>query len=63
VRKPLKPKYNPTLAERAYLSQYEEGTRYVWLHRMRNEPDMLPDVALVAEIQRSIDDAVREAKG
>lgn len=61
--KPLKPEYAPTLAERAYLSQYEEGIRHVMLLRLRREPDMLPDVALVAEIQRSIDEAVREAKG
>jgi len=59
--KPIKPKYEPTLAERAWLSQFDAAARYVWWHRLRNEPDMLPDRWLVNEIQRSIDDAVMDA--
>jgi len=51
-----------TRAERAWLSQYEPSERAAWLMRLRTEPDMTQDTALVAAIQREIDEAVAEAR-
>lgn len=51
-----------TPAERAWLSQFDQSTRPAWVFRLRTEPDMTADVALVAAIQREIDAAYERGR-